>query len=208
MKAGVRTADWYTVNDSNRTHFVSPDGKGTNIEALPYPIVAKSHFGSRGEGNYLLNDRAALEQWMKGKTLSHYIFERFMKFAREYRLHVTEQGCFYTCRKMLRTDCPDEERWHRHEDNSVWITEENAQFDKPKSWASIEADCVKALKAVGLDVCSFDVKVTSNKNKDGKDVTENDWILLECNSASRFGTITAKKYIEIVPKIFEYKMKQ
>lgn len=214
-KAGVKTAPWFKVDNEmayeqipNDVKGGKPDGVGYLFKELPFPIVAKGLMGSRGRLNYLLHDIKEFNEWMKEKNLSNFIFERYMNFAREYRLHVTEEGCFYTCRKMLRTDCPDKERWHRHEDNCVWITENNEAFDKPKSWNAIIADCVKGLKAVGLDVCSFDVKVTSNRDKNGKEVKENDWILLECNSASRFGDITAHKYIEQIPKIYDYKTKK
>ncbi len=203
-KAGCKTAPWWKWNGN----FVDArTNKNTSTQELPFPLVAKGIFGSRGRSNYLLYTHSELTDWMKGKDLAGYIFEKFQPYNREYRLHVTEEGCFYTCRKMLRTDCPDKERWHRHEDNCVWITENNAAFDKPKNWDLIVADCVKGLKAIGLDVCSFDVKVQSCKNKEGERVDNPDWFLLESNSGSSFGTITAKKYIEQIPKIYAYKMK-
>lgn len=209
MRAGVKTADWW-IHEGGKfvrvTGLKDNDKLVTVEEPLPFPLVAKSHFGSRGEGNYLLKDQVALNEWMKGKNMNSYIFERFLSgYNREYRLHITAEGCFYTCRKMLKEDCPKEERWHRHEDNCVWYIEENENFDKPVNWNEIVKDCVAALNATGLDVCSFDVKVESAKSK--KETLRKDpkWALLECNSASSFGEGTLEKYINQIPKIVKYK---
>lgn len=212
-KAGIKTADWWigmtlvaTKQVCFHLHGNDYDNKQADIKELPYSIVAKFIYGSRGTGNYLLKSPEELEGWLKGKDLSKYIFERFYAYSREYRLHCTKDGCFYTCRKMLKDDVPKEKRWFRNDSNSVWILEENPMFDKPKNWEEIVQECVKALKAVGLDMGAFDVRVQSAKDKDGNTRKQVDFIVLESNSAPSFGEVTAEKYKEVIPKLINDKI--
>lgn len=207
QKMNVKSADWWTSSDANKTNFADGSGKNTNISALPYPIVAKHIYGSRGTGNYLLHTQTELTNFLKGKDLPRYIFEKFYDYSREYRLHVSANGCFYTCRKMLKSDAPKEKRWFRNDSNSVWIMEDNTSFDKPSNWKAVEAECVKALKAVGLDVGAIDLRIQSAKTKEGKRRDNPDFIVIETNSAPSFGEVTTKKYIEELPKIINLKTK-
>ena len=188
--SGVITADW--------TKETNPD---TVLKWCKdkYPIVSKHRFGSRGTGNALHETEASLKAWMNGKSLNDYIFEKFYSYSREYRLHVTNDGCFYTCRKMLKNETPDEKRWFRNDSNSVWILESNPQFDKPSNWKVIEAECVKALKSIGLDIGAFDVRVQGKDKKDPK------FIIIESGSAPSFGDVTLQKYKEEIPKVLKKK---
>ncbi len=189
-EAEVKTAKWFIYGGQ---HMFMEDGNLSGasipIQHLPYPIVAKSHYGSRGEGNTKLNNQQELETWMRGKTLSNYIFEKLYTYSKEYRLHVTNDGCFYTCRKLVRNDAPAD-TWQRHDDVCTWILETNEAFKKPSTWNLIVADCIKAKNALGLDICAFDVMVqgTSKANPE--------WIICESCSAPSFGEITAIKYKE------------
>lgn len=195
-EANVKTAKW--TNDVNVVE-----------SYLQFPIVSKHIFGSRGRGNTLLKTLEEFNAWKKNKSnseLSNYIFEQFYNYNREYRLHVTEDGCFYTCRKMLKSDVPEKDRWYRNDSNSVWILETNEQFDKPVNWDLIVSECVKALKSTGLDFGACDVRVQSAK-KDNKVRKEVDFIIVEINSAPSFGELTSEKYLEELPKIIKKKIK-
>ena len=206
---GVKTANWWRYAQASHTShqfFKNSSDAMDDIVELPYPIVAKHIYGSRGTGNTLLNTQQELEQWMQGKTLSNYIFEAYMAYNKEYRLHVTEEGCFYTCRKMLKEDA--KERWFRNDSNSVWILESNEAFDKPVNWDLIVADCVKALKAVGLDFGAMDVRVQSRLDKDEKVRKNPEWIVLESNSAPSMGVITTERYLAELPKLLMKKHKE
>ena len=207
----VKTADWFTASRDNVGMFVSMkqflnpelegDGEDVGINELPYPIVAKHIYGSRGTGNTLIKTEEEFIQWLNNKTLSNYIFEKFHNYNKEYRLHVTEDGCFYTCRKMLKSETPENERWFRNDSNSVWILEENPSFDKPVNWDEIVEHSVKAMMSVGLDFSAIDVRVQSSKNKDGELRENPEFIILETNSAPSMGEITAIKYKEIIPQL-------
>ena len=175
------------------------------IQQHGFPIVAKHHYGSRGTGNYLLKTQAELTAWMVGKTLENYIFEKFYDYTREYRLHVTRTGCFYTCRKMLKQGTPENQRWYRNDSNSAWMVEDNPLFDKPSNWNVIVAESVKALTAVGLDIGAIDVKVQSRTNSQGQVRTNPKFIILETNSAPSMKEIGLQKYQEAIPQILRSK---
>lgn len=164
------------------------------------PIVAKHRFGSRGTGNTLIKSIEELQNFIRGKTLSNYIFEEYKNYNREYRLHMTNKGCFYTCRKMLKGTVAEENRWFRNDSNCVWIVEESASFNRPKCWDNIVDSCKKALLTVGLDVGAFDVRVQSEKPKGIPSFT-----VIEVNSAPSFGERTAEEYRKIIPEIVKSK---
>lgn len=200
-EAGVKTADWIecTCKTLDQLRAWSNDR---------YPIVAKSLFGSRGMGNTLINNYEEFIQWMNGKTLSNYILEKYYSYSREYRLHVTSDGCFYTCRKMIKEDTPKDKRWFRNDSNSVWIVEENEQFDKPANWDKIVQECVKAMTSCGLDFGACDVRVQSATDpKSGEKRKNPEFIIVEINSAPSFGTKTAQKYLEVLPALLKKKHK-
>ena len=204
----VKTAIWW-IYKGDENFELQTNGDAENelqhISELTFPIIAKSKFGSRGKGNYKLNNQEELNQWLEGKTTDRYIFEKFYNFNREYRLHVDKHGCFYTCRKMLKTDTPENSRWFRNDSNSVWILEENTSFDRPVNWDSIVEQCVTALKAVGLDFGAVDLRVQGSNNNNGERRSNPDFIVIEINSAPSFGTITAQKYIERLPTLLKEK---
>lgn len=217
-EAGVKTADWWVKNTANiGKEFTFKNEDNSNLDCtiteLPYPIVAKAYYGSKGNGNTLIKSQEELESWMNDKNLSNYIFEKFHNYGHEFRLHITEEGCFYACRKALKQDVPEDQKWRRHDDTCVWFLETNENFHKPNSWNDIEKDCVNALKAIGADILSFDVRVQSPTDREGKRREYQDYILLECNSASSMdnGTeevsICAQKYIDIIPQVIINKAK-
>lgn len=219
-KANVKTAAWVDPADC------TTNGKTiiSECEKIGFPIIAKSHFGSKGKGNTKLDTKEELASFLKGKNASGYIFEKFYNYNREYRLHVTPEGCFYACRKMLKNETPDDKRWFRNDSNSVWITEftpirdaknviigestkDNPGFDRPVNWKQIQDECVKALNAVGLDFGACDVKVQSANDTKGKPRKEVDFIIIEINSAPGLFTLGVIKYKEMLPKLVAYKLK-
>lgn len=201
-KAGIRQAKWVPLTTSNNkaewTRFLS------SIDFPKKKLIVKHRFGSRGTGNYLIESMQSLNNFLSqhSGSLDNYIVEEYKSFKVEYRLHVSEGGCFYTCRKVLKNNTPKEERFQRHDDNCSWLKETNPKFNKPENWNEIVEDCKKALRAVGADVLAFDVKCTSKKNsKDGKV----DWIVIESCSAPSFGEVTAEMYTIELPKIVNRK---
>ena len=195
-KLDVKTAEFFKVSEVN--------------EAIAtwdiFPLVAKINFGSRGTGMVKIDTIEQLEDFLiDTKDLSRYYFERFYNYSREYRLHIDSEECFYTCRKMIKSDTPEDKRWFKNDSNSVWIMEENEFFDKPSNWDIIVKECIKALLSVGLDVGACDVRVQSEKTGKGNQREEIDFIIVEINSAPSFGDVTSKKYLTQIPKILKRK---
>lgn len=208
-KSQVKTADWYRTTDGKEFGFGKVNGPSySNVSELPYPIVAKEHFGSRGEGNTLLKTEGELKAFIKGKNLSHYIFEKFYNYTREYRLHINSDGCFYTCRKMLKSDASEDASWFRNDSNCVWYLESNPNFDKPTNWDNIVEECIKALNAVGLDFGAVDLRIQSAKDKKGNVREDPDFIVVEINSAPSLNdseSVVFKKYLEVLPIMLKKK---
>ena len=163
-------------------------------EELKFPILAKKKYGSKGKGMIKIDNNSELEKFLKGNTSGYYI-EEFFNSAREYRLHVWNGGCFYTCRKMRKSDAKD--RWFFNSLNCVWIEEDSPTnlFNKPATWKEIVKECIKAKNAVGLDFAAVDVRVT----KKGK------FKILETNSAPSLGESGIKAYEQTLPLIIKSK---
>lgn len=199
----IFTATWGTIKNNKLFLENNDDHEDADFIDLEYPIVAKHIYGSRGTGNTLLKSQEELEEFIKNKDLSKYIFEKFYNYNREYRLHVSKNGCFYTCRKMLKQDTPEDKRWFRNDSNSIWILEDNILFDKPVNWDTIVDHSVRALQAVGLDLGAIDVRVQSSKDKNGNLRENPEFIILETNSAPSFGEITTIKYISEIKNLLQ-----
>lgn len=174
----VRTAKYiFPTNETQLTEWIS------NNNYNDKKLIIKSLTGSRGRGLYLKQNGQEAIEWFRSHGYGHHIIEKYYNYNREYRLHVSKNGCFYTNRKILRKNA--QERWYRNNSNCVWILEENPAFNKPSNWQTIIDECVKALNAVGLDIGACDVRVASSNE---------DFIICEINSAPSFGELTAKKY--------------
>lgn len=201
-KAGISQANWRRLDA-----FKSKEQMTTFIKEVGFPdnhLIIKSRFGSRGNGNYLIKTQKELDAFIGSRNCSDYIIEEYKNYSKEFRIHVHANGYFYTCRKALKKDTPDKEKFQRHDDNCVWILETNPDFGKPSNWADIVSDCVKALKAIGGDVLAFDVKTTDPKNSKEKNKAVK-WIIIESCSAPSFGDVTADRYIVELPKIIKNK---
>lgn len=179
-RAKVDTAEWFVcINNIQKiSHYLNKWKK----------IIIKHKNSSGGNGIYLIE---SIDDFIKFASeaefpLNTYICERYYTYSREYRLHITKDGCFLADRKMLKNDA--DVRWHRHANNSVWISEENPKFNRPDNWDLIVKSCVNALKSVGLDIAAFDIKIQNSNVKNPK------WIILECNSAPSLGEKSLELY--------------
>lgn len=185
----VKTAVWAIVKEEMIR------GNDDVPEWTHFPAIIKHKNSSRGQGLTYIEDQADLYDFIQENLrpggVGNFIIEKYHTYVKEYRLHVTKDGCFYACRKMLKRDA--EERWHRHDNNSVWILPENEAFDKPDNWDDIVVECVKAMNSVGLDICAVDVKVQNRENPE--------FIILETNSGPSLGGIGAEKYKEEISRI-------
>lgn len=195
-QAKIKTPNWYTSNGKMffQNGIDSTSNKGFND--LKFPIISKSLFGSRGRGNTKLDSIQQLQNWMKGKDLTNYIFEEFFDGSREYRFHVSTLGVFLTWRKLRKNDTPDNQRWFFNNQNCNWVSEQHELYNKPLTYDEICKECLKALNSVGLDLGGCDVRV----NKKGE------FKIIEINSACSLAEITALAYRKELSKLINNKI--
>jgi len=201
--AWVKTPIWYTI--ANNVAHVNGKKESIYLEALPFPIVAKHIHGSRGTGNYKLNNVEELNAFLNRRQadLNLFIFENFMNYAKEYRIHVSTEGVFLMWRKLRKIDTPDNQRWFFNNENCNWVGINNELFDMPLSIKSIQEECMKALKSVSLDFGACDVRVMSSTNKDGNARKDVDFSIIEINSAPSMAEQTSEAYITEFIKLIE-----
>ena len=197
----------FKENNIESPGFIEID-KGTRYEEVVNTIgskfLAKRSFRSRAKGMILITNEKEFNSFMDKHIRNNsynkknpYYLERFVSHVKEYRIHVAGDNCFYSCRKMLKSDADN--RWLRNNSNCVWYLESNPLFDKPESWEAIKNQCVLSLKSLKLDLGSVDIKV----NKNGQAV------ILEVNSASSMNnkdSIVLQKYLEVIPSIIKKKL--
>jgi D-alanine-D-alanine ligase-like ATP-grasp enzyme len=204
QSAGVHSPNFYPLFNTHAGHWVDGEFKHISFKdlsnILPYPVLAKKTYRSRGMGMMKLNNQEEFLEFIEEKVTNNrrheanpYYLEEFKNYIKEYRIHVSELGnYFYTCRKVLRQEfAGTDNNWYRNDANSNWLLESNEAFDKPDNWDDIVKDCQKARETLGLSICAMDVKVT----KDGR------WAILEANSAPSFGDVTVEKYLLEITKI-------
>lgn len=188
----VRRAPWCQLQ-----HYDTIDEMTEDIiveHGIGRPYIVKHKNSSRGNGIFFCEQDEDLFNFCNRDdiNINNYIVEHWYSYVREYRLHVDKFGCFLAHRKMLRNDA--QVRWHRHHENSVWINEDNENFDRPDNWETIVEAAQKARRSVGLDICSVDVKVAGRRDNP-------DFIILETNSGSALGEDSAEKYVVELQKI-------
>ena len=186
--ANVKSAEWAVLNQGG----------------LPgiwdhFPAIIKHKNSCKGKGIYYIETPEQLADFMANNHAENYIIEKYYNYSKEYRLHVTQSGCFYTCRKMLKEDA--QERWHRHDTNSVWIMDTNPLFERPSNWDDLVAACVEALNAVGLTIGACDIKIQTEKGKQRGQAP--DFIIMEINSAPSFGAETLIRYTQKLQEIID-----
>ncbi len=160
-----------------------------------FPAIVKHRASSKGNGIYLIQNAQELRECMEDKSPETHIIEKYYTYSKEYRIHIIAGEPVISYRKMLQRDAV--ERWHRHDDNSVWICEHNPEtgqpnplFAKPGNWEEICNMAVAAMNAVGIDVGAVDIKVQGKDN-----MVDPKFIILETNSAPSLGDYTITKYI-------------
>ena len=195
----VPTANWALLSE------VTPDNErqvtiNTNARkaynTLRYPLIIKNRHSSRGRGIYFVPDEATLIRYKRELTQTAHIIEEFRNFSKEYRVHASSLGSFYANRKMLLRDIPEDQRFHRHHENTVWILPNNPDFDAPTNIEAMYEAAALAVEAVGLTIGCVDVLI--QQNRPGR---QPEFIILETNSAPALGETTAPIYIQELTRL-------
>lgn len=202
-KNNIITAPWWMYDGKN---FINQATNKAEKE-LPYPILAKSFYGSRNKGNSIFYNEIELDKFIKSHDFRRYIFEKYMSYKLEYRLHCTQESCFLAFRKAVKKDTEDSKRWFKNSANCVWLREDNNEFMKPSNWEHIQTEAVRAIQAVGLDIGAVDLRVQGPTDKDGKSRKEPAFFIIETNSAPSLAEMGVKAYLEQIPQILTKKHK-
>lgn len=192
---GVATADWFTYEIDSFFPRGDVGNKPIPLADMPYPIIMKNIYGSRGEGNTKCDTPEQLQAAMrKAKDLKNYIFEKFYNFAKEYRLHVSILGVFLVWRKLRKSDTPEDQRWYFNNANCNWVSPAHELFDCPVNMVEAKEEALKALKAVGLTIGGVDLRIQTKG-------TSPKFIVVEINSACSQAELTAESYVAEFNKI-------
>ncbi len=206
-RAGVKTAEWFTYSTHTNRFYKNDDSHAgiTLISQLQYPIISKSLYGSRGNGNVKHDTREQLESWMRGKDLSNYIFEEYKNYKFEFRFHTNKNGAFYVCRKALMENTPEDKKWCMNSETCTWYLDTNEKFFRPNSYDAIVKECIKALHSLQLDFCAFDIRVQGETDGNGRRRAVQDFFIIEGNSAPSLNEIGIEHYKTQIPIILRDK---
>lgn len=164
---------------------------------ITFPCVVKQVCGFKGHGMVKCESQEELNTWLANHSTNGYYWEAFKNWNTEYRLHATQERVFLSWRKLRRADA--EQRWFFNSTNCNWVSEEHELFDKPRAWDLMCEHAVRAIRATGLSIGAVDVRCKSNCNN------EEDFIILECNSAPEIGVVGTESYFNEIVTIIKAK---
>lgn len=125
------------------------------LNEVNYPCVLKGIVRSGGLSVFVINNEKEYNQY-SAKLNNNFTIEPLFNTTSEYRLHCTRKEVFFEVKKVKRVK------------EDVIITRDNhfnkRDFLKPRLWAKIKEDCLKAINVLDLDICCFDVIYDSSNN--------------------------------------------
>jgi carbamoylphosphate synthase large subunit len=192
---GVRQSAWYTFEGGIISTGSAGEKQSVAKNLLPYPIVIKQICGFKGHGMVKCETIEELDAWLENHSTSGYYIEEFKNFAKEYRLHATQNEVILSWRKLRRADAT--ERWFFNSSNCNWVNEEHEMFAKPACWNLMCEHAIRAIRATGLSIGAVDVRVKSGGNK------LEDFIVLEVNSAPELGEVGTEAYFNVITKMIK-----
>jgi len=201
-KLEIPQSRWFLQDDRRNVGIALLDrnvNEQIEISELPYPILAKKICGFKGHGMVKIDNVEQMTEFLS-KRLPDYYWEQYFNGSAEYRLHVTEDGCFMAWRKLRKADTPDDRRWYFNSDHCNWVGEDHELFNKPSNWDEMIAASVNALKSVGLDIGSIDLRCQTPKIKNPA------FIVVEVNSAPSLGIKGLEMYRTEIAKIITKKI--
>lgn len=162
------------------------------LDAAIYPCVIKGLQRSGGSAVFIVNNHKELREAAKAVNEQYYI-EPLFNTTSEYRLHCTQKETFFAVKK------------HKRNKEDIIITRDNhfnkMDFIKPRRWKEIQAECVKAMKVLGLDIACFDVLYDSSND------LHHSFVISEANTNPELLANTYKAYLPQLVSLVEDKIK-
>lgn len=151
-----------------------------------YPCVVKGVVRSMGTKVFVTRDDKEYRDACR--NLKHDVMiEPLFNTTSEYRLHCTQDEVFFAVKKIKENPL------------DIIVTNRNhyniKDFVKPRLWEEIKAECLKAIKALGLDICCFDVLYDSSNDNQHK------FTIAEANTNPELLTNTYNAYNSALAKL-------
>lgn len=156
-----------------------------------FPCVIKAVNRSGGVSVFVARDDKDFKEAVI-KINGAYLIEPLFNATSEYRLHCTQEECFFAVKK------------HKRNPEDIIINRDNhfnkMEFVKPRLWKEIQAECVKAMQVLELDIACFDVMYCS------LDKNNHTFTISECNTNPELLHNTYKAYVPQLIKLVESKI--
>lgn len=137
-----------------------------------YPIVSKSFYGSQGKGNTIHETEKSFTEWLNSAAKNNYIYEQYVNYTKEFRIHCSKNGIFSVFRKLRKND--SEERWYFNSKNCIFKIINIEDLKKYPCFINLEKQLIEAINGMQMDILAFDVRIN-------KDYTK--FTIIESNSA-------------------------
>jgi glutathione synthase/RimK-type ligase-like ATP-grasp enzyme len=156
-----------------------------------FPCVLKGVVRSCGTKVMVANNKKEYDKAAKDLENRYYI-EPLFNTTSEYRLHCTRDSVFFAVKKFKRNA------------NDIIITHDNhynkRDFIKPRLWAEVQKECLKAMQTLDLDIACFDVLYSSaNDNK-------HEFVIAEANTNPELLANTLKAYKQTLDGIIKQRV--
>lgn len=122
-----------------------------------------------------------------------HIIEPLFTATSEYRLHCTRDEVFF-CVKKIKNNPADIIVNHKNHHNV-------RDFPKPRLWKEIQAECLKAMQVLDLDIACFDVMYCSLDNN------KHDFTIAEANTNPELLRNTFNAYAGAIDKLVKQRIK-
>lgn len=157
-----------------------------------YPVVVKGVVRSCGIKVFVANNS---KQWFDAVEKLNgggYYAEPLFEATSEYRLHCSRKEVFFSVKK------------HKRNPADIIINHDNhyntREFLKPRLWKEIQAECIKAMNVLDLDIACFDVLYSS------KDNNKHIFVIAEANTNPELLNNTYNAYQEVLIRLIKEKI--
>jgi glutathione synthase/RimK-type ligase-like ATP-grasp enzyme len=178
LEAGIKTLEVNQDNVLNRDNVI-------------FPCVLKGIIRSCGTKVLVANDKKEYDKAAKVLEDRYYV-EPLFNTTSEYRLHCTRTEVFFAVKKFKRNPA------------DIIVTHDNhynkRDFVKPRLWAEIQKECLKAMQALDLDIACFDVLYCSANND------KHDFVIAEANTNPELLANTFEAYKTALDGIINQKV--